>query len=634
MRKKAKQEEITAVPSETQPRSVALTDLEQSSASVRRNVSSIIERTNRFTNINDGLIPYKNSSGAGSSAMDVREAVILCQKAYYNIAIFRNTIDLMGEFSTSPIYFRGGTAKARQFFDAYFKKINLYAFQDRFFREYYRSGNVFIYRFDTALTEADVSNIIKTFGPATTAASNLLPIQYVILNPADIQIGGSMSFNSPLYYKTLNDYELARLRIRETEEEQQLFNSLDEQTKKLIDSRSGSVFIPLETDRMTAVFYKKQDYEPFAVPMGFPVLDDLNWKIELKKMDMAMTRTMQQVILLVTMGAEPEKGGINQKNLEAMQSIFQNESVGRVLIADYTTKAEFVIPQIADLLDPKKYEVVNQDIQVGLSNILVGSEKFANQSIKVQIFVERLKQAREAFINDFLMPEIRRISKDLNFRSFPMPYFEDINLKDAVEYSRLYTRLAEIGVLTPEETITAFETGRLPHADESLESQKKLKEHKDEGFYQPVTGGPADQKELARETGDMKMQQMKLKGPTGRPKGTGRPISNRKMTPIGGSVSAQKVCLNSILATELVNDVKKLIQKDSTELSAENEFKIEAISTLIMCNESAENWRSSATNYVNNPIDKNMDRVNEIMTLAAESNLSPYHAAIVYNSKD
>ena len=72
---------------------------------------------------------------------------------------------------------------------------------------------------------------------------------------------------------------------------------------------------------------------------------------------MAITRTMQQVILLVTMGAEPEKGGINQKNLNAMTALFENQSVGRVLVADYTTKAEFVIPKIADLLDPKKYEV-------------------------------------------------------------------------------------------------------------------------------------------------------------------------------------------------------------------------------------------------------------------------------------
>ena len=90
-------------------------------------------------------------------------------------------------------------------------------------------------------------------------------------------------------------------------------------------------------------------------------------------------------------------------SLEAMQKLFENQSVGRVLIADYTTKAEFVIPDIAALIGPEKYEVVDRDIQIGLNNILIGDEKFANQSIKAQVFIERLEQARQHFINEFLL---------------------------------------------------------------------------------------------------------------------------------------------------------------------------------------------------------------------------------------
>ena len=153
----------------------------------------------------------------------------------------------------------------------------------------------------------------------------------------------------------------------------------------------SAVTIPLNTDKLIAVFYKKQDYEPFAVPMGYPVLEDINWKQEMKQMDMAVARTTNQAILLVTMGSKPEDGGVNQKNLMAMQKLFENESVGRVLISDYTTDAKFVIPDIANILDSKKYEVVNQDIQMGLNNILLSDEKFANTSIKVQVFMERLK---------------------------------------------------------------------------------------------------------------------------------------------------------------------------------------------------------------------------------------------------
>ena len=477
-----------------EPLMAGIKEIKASDGKLRRNRSATIERTDKYANITNGLIPFNRSTTNiySASNMDVRDAVILCQKAYYNFAIFRNTIDLMTEFSTSNIYFKGGSQKSRDFFEALFDKINLWSFQDKFFREYYRSGNVFIYRFDTNIKEDDLIKITQTFG-VSKAASVILPARYIIINPADIQIGGNISFVSNKFYKVLSDYELERLRNPRTEEDQEVYNALPDDVKETIKKKTNNAVMPLDTARLVAVFYKKQDYEPFSVPMGYPVLEDINAKAEMRKMDMAVTRTTQQAILLVTMGTDPDKGGVNQKNLEAMQSLFQNESVGRVLIADYTTKAQFVIPAIADLLDPKKYEVIDKDIQIGLNNILIGDEKFANQSIKVQVFIERLKQAREAFINEFLFPEIVRISKSLGFKNYPTPYFEDIDLKDDIQYARIYNRLVELGVLTPEEGLTAIETGRLPDPEASLESQVKYKELRDQGYYTPLIGGSQPQ---------------------------------------------------------------------------------------------------------------------------------------------
>ena len=356
-------------------------------ASSRRNKSTVINRTDRYKNIEDGLVPFKYSVGTENRAnLDVRDTVILCQKAYYNFSAFRNTIDLMTEFSSSSVYYRGGSKKSRDFFEAFFNKVGLWSLQDRFFREYYRSGNVFIYRFDGSVSSEDVKRITQTFGNYSKA-SVTLPIRYTILNPADIQISGGLSFSKNSYNKIITDYELARLQSPRTEEDKQILDTLSpEMRETLKKKKTAALSMPLDADQVVAVFYKKQDYEPFSVPMGYPVLEDINWKQEMKKMDMAVARTMQQAILLVTMGAEPEKGGVNQRNLEAMQQLFENESVGRVLISDYTTEAKFVIPDIGNLLGPQKYEVVENDIQMGLNNILVGGEKFANQAIRLKYF--------------------------------------------------------------------------------------------------------------------------------------------------------------------------------------------------------------------------------------------------------
>jgi len=598
-----------------------------SDTSVRRNASSTIIRTDRYKNIDDGLIPFRYSTGIkNESNLNIRDAVILCQKAYYNFAIFRNTIDLMTEFSTSNVYFTGGSSKSRNFFEALFRKINITDIQDKFFREYYRSGNVFIYRFDTKVKDEDVNKITQTFGLTSSTAAVNLPSKYIILNPSDIQIAGTINFAQRKYYKILTDYELERLKNPKSDEDKEVLNSLPPETQKLIKGKTiGILTIPLEADRISAAFYKKQDYEPFSVPMGFPVLEDINWKAEMKKMDMAVTRTMQQSVLLITMGDTPDNGGINQKNLEAMQTLFENQSVGRVLIADYTTKAQFVIPDIGSLIGPQKYEVVDRDIQIGLNNILIGSEKFANQSIKVQVFIERLKQARQTFINEFLVPEIRRISKDLGFKNYPVPNFEDIDLKDDVQYSRIYNRLIELGVLTPEEGIKAIETGRLPNAEESIEAQQRFKDLKDQGFYQPLIGGSQQQ--------------------AGRPGGsTGTPQNTKNVSPIGqgkqskaneDKFSLSKVKENLVLAQKLEEEVSSALRKKHNikKLSYNQKEVAEQISKIIVANETPENWVSKIEDYIKQPVDQNQETVASVNSIAYDHQVDSYLASILYHSK-
>ena len=603
--------------------------LEESQASTvtRRNKSSSIERTNRFTNIEDGLIPFKHSGTYQKQTnIQIKDAVILCQKAYYNYAMFRNVIDLMTEFSSSSIYFKGGSKKSRQFLEAYFRKINLWGFQEKFFREYYRSGNVFVYRFDATLQNKDLNKITKTFGSlAATSGKSDIPVRYIVLNPADITMHGNISFSDGAYFKVITDYELQRLKDPQTEEDEQVLENLPKEIRdQLNNNQVNSLSLPLSPDKVSAVFYKKQDYEPFAVPMGYPVLEDINWKAELKKMDMAITRTMQQAILLVTMGAEPEKGGINQKNLTAMQNIFNNESVGRVLIADYTTNAKFVIPDIANLLDPKKYAVVNEDIKQGLNHILVGDEKFANSNIKVKVFIERLRQAREAFINEFLIHEVKRISKNLGFKNYPTPVFEDIDIKDADTYTKVYTRMVELGILTPEEALKAIETGKLPEAPDSVESQEKFKQYRDQGLYEPIIGG-GNKEEVPKENG--------------RPEGTGTPQTTKNVKPVGTGEGyafiLESIKKNMALAQKLESEVCANLRRihGVKRMSKKQKIIASEISEIIMSNELPQNWISKTKEYCEEPKDKNLDRVKQIQNLACEHQVDNYVATILFASK-
>ena len=137
------------------------------STRTRWNKAGSVDRLYRFENIDDGLIPFKydtpNYGSKSDSSLDVKDAIVLCQKAYYNFAVFRNTIDLMTEFSSSDIYYTGGNKKSRDFFDAFYKKLDVLDLQDKFFREYYRSGNVFIYKFSSKIQKGDMLKINQTY---------------------------------------------------------------------------------------------------------------------------------------------------------------------------------------------------------------------------------------------------------------------------------------------------------------------------------------------------------------------------------------------------------------------------------------------------------------------------------------
>ena len=596
-----------------------------SSTRTRRNRAADIVRTDRFRNIENGMIPFKYTRGvANNSNIDVRDTIILCQKAYYNFSVFRNTIDLMTEFSISNLYYTGGSRKSREFFETLFRKINIDDLQSRFFREYYRSGNVFIYRFNAEMEKSDAFKINQTFGLSEANESIEIPSKYIILNPSDIQLQGSIAFSRGVYYKVVTDYELQILRNPKTDEQKEVFESLPEETKKLIkdtkDTGMAAVTIPLNTDRLVAVFYKKQDYEPFSVPMGYPVLEDINWKQEMKQMDMAVARTTNQAILLITMGAKPEDGGVNQKNLMAMQKLFENESVGRVLISDYTTDAKFVIPDIGNILDPKKYDVVNQDIQMGLNNILLSDEKFANTSIKVQVFMERLKQGRRVFLENFLMPEIRRVSKEMGFKNYPDAHFEEVDLRDTSVYSRIYSRLIELGVLTAEEGMQAIESGRFPTPEESLESQKKFQEHKNEGLYEPLIGGA-------------KMPQM-----SGRPPGAKKPKEEDKKTPVGTKAALnfslsriqEHLNLSDKLNIEVEASLRQLHKRK--RLSKQQKEVAREITNIVIANEDPPNWLAKAGRYAAEPTDRNHERVKKVQDVACEHQVDDFLAGILYAS--
>ena len=585
--------------------------------------------TTNFENIRSGLLPYYYSDGF----VNINDTIELCQRAYANVSPIRNTIDVMTEFSNSKIHLKGSTSSIQEFYKKWFEKIGLNSFKEQFFREYYRSGNVFIYKFDGRFSKDDYIKLQRIGVKAQD-----IPLRFSIINPATIAIYGALGYNFN-YVRLLSPYEIARLRERRTDEDKAVYNSLDKNIQKQIDLPSTlwkELYIPLDPEKLYYIFYKKQDYEPFAVPMVFPVLNDVEWKLQLKKMDIALTRTIENVILLVTMGAEKDKGGINVNNIKSMQTLLQNRAVGRCIVSDYTTEAKFIIPEIDKIIGPEKYTIVNQDIQEGLQNILMGSEKFANQFIKTKVFLERLNEGQDVFLNSFLIPQMIKIAQMMGFKECPTPIFEKIDLKDENEFAKVVSQLASLGILSGKQAITTMESGLLPDPDVMDTEQQNYKALRDKGLYYPLVGGSAPQDG---------QDQPGVKKPNGRPAGSRAPQKTKKIGPIGkgkGGVDGESVYHMKGIAnffrktTQLESYASKLLGKKHKVKELNNvqlAFASQMVQTIVG-QTNPDKWEESIANFINKEEITNIDNdiVSGITDIAAEYDTDIYQASAMFHS--
>jgi|TARA_R110000824_G_scaffold69315_1_gene178717 hypothetical protein len=593
----------------------------------RVNAAALDSTYDPYSAIRRGVLPFNYSD----SSIDVRDTILLCQKAYANVAIFRNAVDIMSEFTNADIYLKDGSKKSREFFSEWFKRIGLDTLKDQYFREYYRSGNIFLYRIEGKFESIDFIQLINQMSNNPEIASNNIPLRYVLLNPYDIVAQRATAFSDGSYEKLLSEYEIARLRNPQNEIDEAVLDGLPDDAKTKIKNNEynqDGINIKLDPGKLFAAFYKKQDYEPFAIPFGFPVLQDINAKLELKKMDQSITRTVENVILLITMGAEPDKGGINAKNIVAMQNLFGNESVGRVLISDYTTKADFVIPDLKKVLGPEKYTTLNEDIRQGLQNIVVGEEKFSSTQVKAEIFLDRLKEARQSFIVNFLQKEIKQVADNLGFRTYPTACFKDIDMRDETQLMRVTTRLMELGILTPAQGMEMFNNGRFPEAEELEEGHEEFIKKRKKGFYNPIVGGvPVISSPSSPDAAKNKTNEV-----AGRPEGTtGIPIvkaatySRSGIQKTVGSIEKLRTIIEKAICKK--HKIKKLSEAQTTIL--------DTLCESVVCSTSEENWEKVAVSCVTDP--KNIASLNvhtDVLEISAEHQLGDYPAAILYHSKE
>lgn len=636
------------------------------SVTAGRRKNAVTGQTSYFSgleNISGLPLPFKCSKSGGVEIIDVAEICELCQKAYAHVGVFRNAVDVMTEFSSTPIRLKGGDKKAQKLIKAWLAKTCINNFTKQFFREYFRSGNVFVYEFKGKFAQKELASLDRLTSTAGRVKSYDIPLKFTIINPVNIAYQATSNFSSFNYQKLMSASEINALRLQKNDTDKKVFENLPAEIKKEITKKNFSgegIYLSMEEKSVTTIFYKKQDYEPFAIPFGFPVLKDINFKLELKKVDQALARTVQNITLLITMGAEPEKGGVNQKAIAAMQEIFKSQSVSRVIVSDYTTKGQFLVPDVASILDPKKYEIVNRDIVEGLMLLIFGQEeKFSNQETKAQIFIERLEEGRQQYLELFIQPKINEICKAVGITNPPKAVMQEVNLKNKNELSRIYTRLLELGVLTPSDAIEALETGFLPDKETLDGNQEEYIKQRKDGKYNPLIAGTPTtetpegialrktQVQIAKMNADTKQEgqtekpagkkQMssvtKKSGPNPNASGNGRPSTAKASVEV--PLSSVKTSVKAVGAfLDLASEkVKGCYQVDS--LDENQQGLVDSVSEKIIASYDSNSWLLKLEEFLggNEVIAiEETEQYKKICEYADENNIPVLSAALIHHA--
>lgn len=613
-------------------------------SSSRAPSGSISPIENSYSNLEVLSAPFDYDKDGVS---DAKESIKLCQKAYYHVPIFRNTIDMLSELSNSDLVLSGGTKASRAFIKKWMDSAKIDAVKSQYFREYYRSGNVFLYRMYAKFNDDELKAMKTIYANSELIPQDSgfpkksLPMKYVLLNPLDIVNYESIG-TTTVYKKVLSKFEALRIKNPKTEEEKKILENVKRsQNVNSLDIGSNEIFMDLEATRLIFSFYKKQDYEPFSVPFGFPVLRDINWKLELKKIDQSVSRSLENIILLITMGNEPTKGGINPRNLEAMKELFGSEAVGRVLVADYTTKAQFIIPQLDNILGPQKYEIVNQDIKEGLQNIFFEEAKYSNSEIKIKLFFEKLKEGKKTFLDDFLQPEIKKVCSAMGFRDFPKARFKAATALNENEIQKAAMRLIELGIMHPKQGVDSINNSELPDSTEIGEGQVQYKKEREEGQYTPLVGGPP----LYVPVTDAAQADLDLKKEAAKAPKTGAPV--KVPSKQVGKPSSKSIANEELISVKSIAEIAK--SASNFEKFAKNHMKktkglkslsegqasaVESLCSSIIESNEKENWEKTFMDCCSS--NANIENLNikpEILDISKEYDIPTYEGAMIYHSR-
>lgn len=433
----------------------------------------------------------------------IKDIINAADKIYQKVSLIRNIIDLMGDFACQGVRLSHPDKRTELFYRNWFKKVNGKDRSERFLNNLYRTGNIVVRKQYAKLNGKQRARLFKTFGKPDikfemkNIERNQIPMNYVFMNPATVDVVGDQlaAFSNKKRYAINVPDKIRRIiQSPKSDAEKKMVANLPPEIKKSAEKREPFL---LPEDKTVVFHYKKDDWQPWALPMVYSLMEDIILLEKLKLADIAALDGAISNIRIFKLGSLEHKIAPARGAASKLKNVLQNHTGAGTIDIVWGPDIEMheSTTEVHKFLGPEKYIPTLNNIYggMGIPPTLTGSFSgggTTNNFISLKTLVQRLWYGRDV-LTSFWMPEIIEVQEAMGFSQPAVIEYDYPDLGDSASEKAILIQMADRNLISDE----LFQE-RMDH-NSKMENVRLMREHKERedgkrvekagAFYNPQT---------------------------------------------------------------------------------------------------------------------------------------------------
>jgi hypothetical protein len=395
----------------------------------------------------------------------IKAIIKKAEDIYQRVGLVKNVIDLMGDFGSQGIRIVHPNKRIERFYKKWFKKIGGKERSERFLNNLYKTGNVVINRQTGKISLKVADKLYKTVASPDMVVSDLdntqlekreIPWKYTFIDPVyvDVSAGSLSSFVTNKRYELVLPAALRKIiNAPKNDAEQEVIAQLPQQILEAAKSKKN---YPLDPNKVMVFHYKKDDWQRWAYPMIYSIMDDITVIEKLKLADMAALDGAISNIRIFKLGSLEHKIAPTKAAAGKLAQILGNNVGGGTMDLVWGPDIELIESKtnVHQFLGEAKYTPHLNSIYAGLGipptlTGTYGAAGTTNNFISLKTLTQRLQYGRD-ILTEFWDKEIALVQKAMNFKVPAKIEFDRMDLSNEDSEKALLIQLADRNIISDE----------------------------------------------------------------------------------------------------------------------------------------------------------------------------------------